>query len=216
MSLSEIEEKLVIAVDLDEVLGHFVESLSNFHNKVYGTNLVVSDFHSYEFHKVWGGTPDETSSKINDFFESKYFLEEIRPEPLAYETLFSLKETGYFDFKLVTSRQLIIQQATEEWIERYYPSIFSSLHFGNHYGSSGKKLSKGEICESIGAKILIDDQIKYALDCSAKGLKIFLYGDYPWNALATIEPNPLISRVKSWTDIRDILNKELSKRVTLP
>ena len=68
---NKIKEKIIVAVDLDEVLGLFVESLSNFHNDLYGTNLNVSHFHSYEFHRIWGGTQDEASVKVNEFFESK-------------------------------------------------------------------------------------------------------------------------------------------------
>lgn len=32
---------LVVAVDLDEVLGYFVETLARFHNEVYGSSLTA-------------------------------------------------------------------------------------------------------------------------------------------------------------------------------
>jgi len=51
--------KIVVAVDIDEVLGQFLNSLIQFHNDTYGTHLKLSDFHSYEFHEIWGGTPEE-------------------------------------------------------------------------------------------------------------------------------------------------------------
>ena len=41
-----------IAVDLDEVLGKFVEPLCQFHNERYGTTLSESDFFSYAFADV--------------------------------------------------------------------------------------------------------------------------------------------------------------------
>lgn len=42
----------VVAVDLDEVLGSFVQALCNYHNEKYATNLKLSDFHSYTFAEV--------------------------------------------------------------------------------------------------------------------------------------------------------------------
>lgn len=52
--------RLVVAVDLDEVLGQFVPTLVAFHNETYGTPPLTADtFHSYEFSQVWGGTQAE-------------------------------------------------------------------------------------------------------------------------------------------------------------
>lgn len=43
-----------VAVDLDEVLGFFIQQLCKFHNDEYGTNLSQSDFFSYTFADVSG------------------------------------------------------------------------------------------------------------------------------------------------------------------
>ena len=47
--------KTLIAVDIDEVLAHFIPSLANFHNEAFNEGtapLNAYSFFSYEFHKV--------------------------------------------------------------------------------------------------------------------------------------------------------------------
>lgn len=53
------------------------------------------------------------------------------------KTLRSLQDR--FEFHVVTSRQLAIQESTQRWIESFYPGIFESVQFGNHYGRQGAK-----------------------------------------------------------------------------
>lgn len=71
MSIEEVNNnsnKIIIAVDLDEVLGYFIESLCVFHNEVYGTNYTIDSFFSYNFVDVWGGSVDETFDKVIYYF----------------------------------------------------------------------------------------------------------------------------------------------------
>lgn len=44
-----------------------------------------------------------------------------------------IHRAGGLEFHLVTSRQFRIQPETEVWIAQHYPSIFTQLHYGNHY-----------------------------------------------------------------------------------
>lgn len=59
-----LSRKLIIAVDVDEVLAAFIPAVANFHNAVYSTSLSAASFHSYEFDKVWGGSKEESSEKV--------------------------------------------------------------------------------------------------------------------------------------------------------
>lgn len=99
----------------------------------------------------------------------------------ANETLSSLAPR--FRFAVVTSRQAAVEGATRSWLERQFPGIFESVHFGNHYASDGSPArSKAEICKEIGAVALIDDSRHHALECARAGLKcVILFGDYSWN-----------------------------------
>jgi hypothetical protein len=58
--------KPVLAVDVDEVLAYFIPSLAEFHNEAYpeASELTADSFHSYEFCKIWGGTPEDSYTKV--------------------------------------------------------------------------------------------------------------------------------------------------------
>ncbi|GAB5037231.1 haloacid dehalogenase-like hydrolase superfamily protein [Nannochloropsis oceanica] len=198
---------LVVAVDLDEVLGYFVETLARFHNEVYGSSLTAEHFHSYDFVDVWGGTREEATEKVMAFFESSHFQEELPPVPGAYQILLDLKRKG-IDFHLVTSRQFRIQPETEKWIEKHYPDIFTALHYGNHYATSGTQHSKAEMCQAIGARLLIDDSLRYALQVATEaGIEVLLFGDYAWNQPdSSLHPSllpPLVTRVTHWDAVKE-------------
>jgi hypothetical protein len=54
-----------------------------------------------------------------------------------------------------------MEAMTKEWLGRHYPGVFDDVLFGNHYGTTGAKMGKPEMCSSIGAVCLIDDSLKY-------------------------------------------------------
>eukprot|EP00761_Pharyngomonas_kirbyi_P001564 gb/GECH01001568.1/.p1 GENE.gb/GECH01001568.1/~~gb/GECH01001568.1/.p1 ORF type:complete len:205 (+),score=54.90 gb/GECH01001568.1/:1-615(+) len=194
----------VIACDLDEVLGTFVEQLAQFHNRVYNTNLSLSDFDSYQFWNVWGGNAKEAATKINEFFESPEF-DSLKPIPGAHEALKELKEKGY-TLVLVTSRQTFLKEKTMKFLDKNYPGIFDQVRLGNHYGE-GKKKSKPEMCRELGASILIDDSLKYCTECAHDDIKAVLFdlnGEYPWNN--TDEPlHSNITRVSNWKEALNVV-----------
>jgi hypothetical protein len=67
------------------------------------------------------------------------------------------------------------------WIDSNFPGIFSEIHFGNHYSSTGVARAKSEMCKDINALLLIDDSARYALDCAKNGIPSILFGNYAWN-----------------------------------
>jgi hypothetical protein len=172
--------KIVVAVDVDEVLAYFIPALARWHNRVHGSpSLSPASFFSYTFCEVWGGSNDEATAKVHAFFEAPEFLEQMEAVEGAFEVLRS--RATRFEYVVVTSRQHCIRDATLSWLEKYFPGIFSDFRFGNHYGLDGAKRSKLDICRDIGAACLIDDSLKYARQCSAELESVVLFGDYAWN-----------------------------------
>lgn len=117
--------------------------------------------------------------QMEAFFLSSHFINKIQPIPGALETLQKLKED--YDLHIVTSRQFAIEELTVKWVEQHFPGVFSKLHFGNHYSKEGKVRSKPEICREIGAVLLIDDSLQYAMDCYKADIPVLLFGEYAWN-----------------------------------
>ena len=108
-----------------------------------------------------------------------HFRETLAPVQGAFEALQKLKV--HFDLHIVTSRQNKVRDDTIQWIHRHFPGIFSDIHLGNHYSREGKSRTKSEICHSIGACLLIDDSVKYAIQCVHDNIPVILFGNYAWN-----------------------------------
>lgn len=176
--LSVVEGKRpVVAVDVDEVLGHFVHQLCRFHNAKYRTTLTPDDFVSYNFHEVWGGTRGEADSKMRLFFDSPFFLDGIPAVKGAAEVLKRHRER--VELHIVTSRQHVLEEHTTAWVNAHYPGIFEGLHFGNHFSEEGIVRSKPALCEDINAVMIIDDNVIYATQCARAGIRTCLFGERP-------------------------------------
>ncbi|KAI9487609.1 MAG: hypothetical protein EXX96DRAFT_553951 [Benjaminiella poitrasii] len=187
------EARKVIAVDLDQTLAHTLESLVDWHNDTYGTHLSVTDFNTYDYWKVWGGTREESYMKIRNFYDSEYF-DQIQPiRDFALEGLKMLKRR-HFSLVIITSRQQFIAEKTKRFVDKHYPGIFESIYFCNLDLSDTEQLDyvskpKSVICQEIGVDVLIDDSLEHALDCSSLGIEVLLYdrnGEYSWNHEDTI------------------------------
>ncbi|GAX75339.1 hypothetical protein CEUSTIGMA_g2784.t1 [Chlamydomonas eustigma] len=194
--------KLRIAVDVDEVLGRFVYTLNQFCRDKYGMEYDVKDYWIYEYAKIWKCSQDKSNEIVHEFFKSPHFSNGIPTIPGALETLTRLGESN--DLVVVTSRQHVIQDATLEWIDRHYPGVFQEVYFGNHFALEGVSRKKSEICRSIGAGVLIDDNPSYALECAEEGMPVLLYDwkdEYPWSKLPPGKSHPLITVVQDWAEV---------------
>lgn len=126
--------------------------------------------------------------------------------PGAKEGVKQLQELG-FDLVVVTSRQLLIQEATKTWLAKHFPpDTFQQIAFGNHWGLEGRKITKLDLCKELGASILIDDSLDYCSEVAAAGLKALLLdldGEYGWNKSDDV---PLgVTRLTSWKEVVDHL-----------
>jgi 5'(3')-deoxyribonucleotidase len=199
--------KPVVACDIDEVLNQFVAALSIAINATYGTSWHPSQYHSYHFHDVWGGPPEETVRRMTEFMGSPH-LDNLEPMEGARHVLSSHLET--FEFVVVTSRNLDVADRTKAWVNRHFPGIFSRFEFSNHYGKEGRKMTKGELCRSVGAIALLDDNVHYIREASSSLGTAILFGEYRWNRLSVEEEQqlpPNVVRAVSWAHADAILRK---------
>lgn len=194
--------KLRVAVDVDEVLGRFLFALNKFCKDHYDMEYCVGDYWVYEFAKIWNCTTDESNHIVHEFFKSQHFNDGIPVIPGAFDSLLRLK--SHCELVVVTSRQHAIRDATLEWIDNHFPGIFEDVYFGNHFALQGTSRKKSEICKSIGAQVLIDDNPAYAQECAEEGLQVLLYdwdGDYPWSKLPKQVTSPNILVVRNWSEV---------------
>ncbi|KAK3213307.1 hypothetical protein Dsin_018013 [Dipteronia sinensis] len=201
-----LPEKFVVAVDVDEVLGNFVSALNRFIADRYSKNHSVSEYHVYEFFKIWNCSRDEADIRVHEFFKTPYFKTGIHPLPGAQMALHKLSR--FCSLSVVTSRQNIIKDHTIEWLEKYYPGLFQEIHFGNHFALDGTSKPKSEICRSLGAKVLIDDNPRYAIECAEVGIRVLLFdyeNSYPWSKMQSADQHPLVTKVHNWEEVEQHL-----------
>ena len=201
--------KLKVAVDVDEVLGHFVPQLNKYVADVYGERYEVCHYGVYDFKHIWGVDQDESNRRGHAFFESRHFVE-IPAVDGALSTLQRVQ--GCCNLEVVTSRQHVIEDDTRQWLGAHFSGVFDDVHFGNHFAMNGTSRKKSEICDAIGADVLIDDNLAYAADCAQAGMRVLLFdfrGEYPWSK-PTQPLHSNVSVVHSWQEVEMALVK-LSK-----
>ncbi|KAG5412880.1 hypothetical protein IGI04_000447 [Brassica rapa subsp. trilocularis] len=195
-------DKIVVAVDIDEVLGNFVSALNKFIADRYLSNHSVSEYHVYEFFRIWNCSRNEADIRVHEFFKTSYFKKGIHPLPGAHTTLHKLSR--YCELSVVTSRQNAIKDHTLEWLDLHFPGLFKHIHFGNHFALHGESKPKSEMCRSFGAEILIDDNPRYAEECANIGMKVLLFdydNSYPWSKTESVDRHPLVTRVHNWEEV---------------
>ncbi|CAN4084884.1 unnamed protein product [Withania somnifera] len=212
-----LQDKIVVAVDVDEVLGNFVSALNEFVADRYSSYHSVSEYYVYEFFKIWKCSRDEADIRVHEFFKTSYFKTGIRPIPGAQRTLQKL--SGFCNLSIVTSRQNAIKDHTIEWIERHYPGLFQDIHFGNHFALNGKSRAKSDICRSLGANVLIDDNPRYAIECAEVGIKVLLFdyeNSYPWSKSESLNGHPMVKKVHNWGEVEHQLASWIVPRNSTP
>ena len=195
-------KKIVIACDIDEVLFPYLSGYVKYYNRIHSTSLQPSDFHSYNFTHVHGGTAEYIADLVYAFHDEPEF-NEIEPITGSLEAVHALQELGELHF--VTARQEVIAEKTHAWIKKHFGIDKHRIHLGNHWTRESDpnphKRTKAEMCRAIGAEILIDDAPTYALECAQAGMKVLLFdlhGEYKWNK--PTPPHSNISRVCNWKE----------------
>uniref|UniRef100_A0A7I4FSI0 Uncharacterized protein n=1 Tax=Physcomitrium patens TaxID=3218 RepID=A0A7I4FSI0_PHYPA len=113
---------LRVGVDVDEVLGSFLSGLNTFIAEEYLQQHKESEYHVYDFMKIWRCSQAVVNDRVHAFFESEHFNRGISPIPGAHEALQNL--SFYCHIVVVTSRQHVIRQPTLDWINQHYNGIF--------------------------------------------------------------------------------------------
>ncbi len=185
-----------IAIDVDEVLADQLSGLIAFHNAEYGTTLQRGDFATYRFWETWGGTREEAIEKTRAFHQSSAAAH-IAPVVGAQDAVQKLSRQH--ELIVVTARWNDIAAETQQWIAEYFPQAFSQFHFANHYALDGSpERTKLEICQEIGADLLIDDSLSNVTDMAYAGKRGILL-DYPWNQSDELPQGVL--RARSWSEV---------------
>jgi hypothetical protein len=182
-----------IGIDIDNVLADTIPSFLHFLDYEYGIHIRKPDITQFEFSYLIGRRPDEVLNLFNEFFRSDY-SNNIKPVEGSVEAVSQLNKCH--QVSVITARSPEFMEKTAEWLDRHY-SGFKGLYSASSYGLDGAEKKKSEVCADLGIKMMIDDALHTAEDCSQNGIHALLY-DCPWNQAELADG---IVRVYSWQDI---------------
>ncbi|MDB5163341.1 MAG: hypothetical protein JWO54_599 [Candidatus Saccharibacteria bacterium] len=195
---------LVIAIDCDDVLVATTPYFISAYNNAFGTKVSVAQSRD-ESEEIWAASRDLRLERLDELTKTDEYF---KIAPTSEESAVLQELSSDHSLHLVTARRREEHERTKRMIDRDLPGVFTSLDFG---GTDG---SKGEVCQRIGADVLIDDSIYNFEDALQRGMTkadMILFGDYPWN---TDIPESLegIRRCRDWDEVReavyDIANAE--------
>ncbi len=168
----------IIAIDVDDVLLESGPAVIADYNRRFGTRLPVGAYNSAHDRQAWGDVDITTAiQRVDDFVLTAAFIER---EPLREVADALAKLAERYELHVLTGRNEIVAKLTNDWLERYFPGIFSSVSFSNLFVPERRR-SKGEMCVELGASFLIDDHLLHVKNAAECGLGAVLFGDYPWN-----------------------------------
>lgn len=195
--------KPTIAVDIDEVLATMFENLMAWHNQKYGTKLTLADNHSRDLELWKAGSIEEAIKRVHGFFETPHYID-AKPIDQAEAALHELSRR--YELAIITARDVIVEELTLNWVQKYFPDIFKDVHFTAEYSLHGLNKTKAEACLDINAEYLIDDSLEKAEEVAKEGIKVLLFGHYPWNKAERLPEG--VSRVKNWQEVLEYFDGE--------
>lgn len=203
--------KPIIAVDIDDVLAQSTESLRLEVNRRLGVNLnpedyqIPGDYWGY-YELVWGqhGLSGQITMDALDP-QMKADQSHVLPHDDAFEVLNQLKIR--YELMIITGRNSSWRTATEAWLDRHFPNIFSELVFGEGYEGM-KHRTKGELCLEHGASWLIDDNVEHAHTAYNKGVNILIFGNYGWHHSVP----PHMQRCRDWKSVEKYFEKKMGQQ----
>lgn len=199
-------KKLLISVDIDDVLADSTEHLRLLVNERTGHDLsaeqykVRGEYWGY-YEKVWRDAGIDHlinfNALNNEMVEDQSHVEAMDE---AHEVLSGLKEK--YDFVLVTSRDVSWKIATQSWIEQRFSGIFDGLYFtGNRHADDHR--TKGELCADLGVDIHIDDNVSHCRTVIDQNIRTILFGEYGWQ----FDVDGSQIHCRTWRDVGEYLAK---------
>lgn len=190
--------KPIIAVDCDDVLVPTFPLIIDHYNATYDTNIALKDCYSAD-PNIWQvSTKGAAIQRIRDYMMSAEY-QTAAPFTQAAETLRRLSR--HYTLHVVTGREDFLATATQTMLNEHFPGLFQSVEFTNFFGQTARP--KSDVCQALGADILIDDHLYHAQIVAERGIEVLLFGDYPWNQIDELPAN--IRRVRDWREVARVL-----------
>lgn len=202
-----------IAIDVDDVLSLCGRSFIDYHNFHYGTNLTDTALqYKGDYWWYWnavlkaeaGIDQQEAERRLMEFLRSDNHIIKQPVMNGAKEALLELKKN--YKLVIITARHFSIEESTRQWLLDEFKDTFDDIYFIHQ---PDKKITKAEVCKSIGAEYLIDDAFDHCELAASQGITALMFGQYGWNSYQEL-PEKVI-RIKNWKEILTFFEKTMDK-----
>ena len=187
-----------IAIDCDDVLIPTAPAILAHYNKTYGTSIALAQLYSKDLSLWKTDTHEQAIERVHAYLTTTEYLQ-LPPFQEAIEVIVGLSKK--YTLHVVTARNDLIAEATRQMLAEHFPSMFASIEFTNHFSAAAR--TKAQVCQDLGADLLIDDHLNHAELAAKCGVDVFLFGDYPWNESDSLPAN--ITRVSNWQEVARML-----------
>lgn len=198
-------ERLVIAIDCDDVLIPTTEYTVGAYNKKYNTSVKLHEAHS-SANPEWAQDRSVVHARIDAIQTSAQFRD-IKPFQGAIDVIKAL--ASIHELHIVTARQRSVDTVTQYMVNKYFPACFVSME---HVGMDG---TKGDICAKIGADVLVDDNVAHLQNAFDHGMSmsgLLWFGRYPWQPQSAEISGQLAARYGDWYEISKAIDRLVTKR----
>lgn len=187
----------LIAVDFDEVLFPLFIEYANYFQKKHHRKVRLPLEYPYHYATALNTSYDNAQEILGKFFVSPEHTN-LKPIAGSVRTLKKLKEDGW-DLAVVTARPKVVASQTQYLLDEHFDGMFSEVIYCNHY--TPFKVPKYKICESMGARVIVDDSHTNCLECLDIGMgAVNFVGNpvYPWCKESKIS-------ARTWDDVYEFL-----------
>ena len=189
--------KQIIGIDIDDVLAANAEGFVKFSNERWGMHLRPEDYKEH-WAEVWKVDLKEFERRAIELHDSGV-IATYRHNDAALPVLQELKQS--YILLAMTSRQLVSEQLTRDWMEKHYKGIFDDIKFtGIFDGPLDLSLhlrTKSDLFTEHKVTYVIDDQLKHCLAAAELGIDTLLFSNYTWNQTDEALPEKVV-QVSDW------------------
>tara|TARA_B110000858_G_scaffold193424_1_gene245888 strand:- start:3665 stop:4267 length:603 start_codon:yes stop_codon:yes gene_type:complete len=180
-----------VAIDIDEVLTHFVKPMAKFHN----VEMPEAKKYSYVYRHMFNVSHNESVRMVESFYDSEEFhmLQPIHGSQPILRLLRPRVDKMY----VLTGRQNCVRDKTEEWINFHFPGIFDDVILTNSY--TRFEVQKYDICNSLNIGMLIDDNDLNCAICKKWGMDVMHFAGHDGNVYPWCEKGD--NSVLNWTEL---------------
>lgn len=182
------QKKLVLGVDLDNVLCLTDPLLRRLIQRLFGVTLKQSEITEFDYWRC--GITKHQNDIVLDRFHKRQCLR-VGPVEGAIESLRVL--AGLYEIYVVTSRPVSTKALTAEWLRTHEVGFRDVIY------------SQCKHDAPMGFDVFIEDHRETAYSMASGDIRSLLL-DYPWNQPNPVDPPNLI-RVKDWGEIREHLGQ---------